>query len=56
MRIQLPSNSSDLNPLENLWAVIKIWDFGTRDVLSEYEREWRRIYQTRQDTREDTRE
>ena len=22
-RIQLPGNSSDLNPLENLWAVIK---------------------------------
>ena len=23
MRIQLPGNSSDLNPLENLWVVIK---------------------------------
>ena len=53
MRIQLPGNSSDLNPLENLWAVIKkIGDFSSRDVLSECEREGRKIDQTREDTRE----
>ena len=53
MRIQLPGNSSDLNPLENLWAVIKmIGDFSSRDVLSECEREGRKIDKTREDTRE----
>ena len=49
MRIQLPDNSSDHNPL-NLWVVIKkTWDFSSRDnVLSKSERG----DQTKEDTRE----
>ena len=46
----MPGNSSDLNPLENLWAVIKmIGDFSSRDVLSECEREGTKIDQTTED-------
>ena len=33
MRIQLPSNSSDLNPLENLWVVIKKIVYIVTEIL-----------------------
>ena len=33
MKIQLPSNSSDLNPLENLWVVIKKIVYIVTEIL-----------------------